>query len=221
MHGTAKTIRIVSLPDLPDKGDVSDWLDADPRRAEKLADVCIDVRVWTPDDAAANFAAPEVTARDITAETSVESKPTTQPPPLPFINIAAWDGTAAPEREWVVQDRVPLKNVTLLSGEGGVGKSVISLHLAVATALGRDWFDALPTPGPALVLCCEDDADELHRRLDRIVEHYSATFGATYGELGDMHLLSLAGQDAVLAAPNRNGLVQATKLFGRIQRSRL
>jgi RecA-family ATPase len=29
-------------------------------------------------------------------------------------------------------------------------------------------------------------------------------------------LLSLAGQGAVLAAPNRNGLVQATKLFGRI-----
>ena len=130
MHGTAKTIRIVSLPDLPDKGDVSDWLDADARRAEKLGDVCFDVRVWTPDDAAANLAAPEVTARDIRADTSVESKPTTEPPPLPFINIAAWDGTAAPEREWVVQDRVPLKNVTLLSGEGGVGKSVISLHLA-------------------------------------------------------------------------------------------
>jgi hypothetical protein len=28
LHGSAKTIRIVSLPDLPDKGDVSDWLDA-------------------------------------------------------------------------------------------------------------------------------------------------------------------------------------------------
>jgi RecA-family ATPase len=216
LHGSAKTIRIVSLPDLPDKGDVSDWLDADARRAEKLGDVCFDVQVWTPDDPAANTAAPEVTVTDVTAETSVKSKPTTQPPTLRFINIAAWDGTAAPEREWVVQDRVPLKNVTLLSGEGGVGKSVISLHLAVATALGRDWLNGLPTPGPALVMCCEDDADELHRRLDRIVEHYSSTFGATYAELGDMHLLSLAGQDAVLAAPNRNGLMQATKLFGRI-----
>ena len=28
LHATAKTIRIVSLPDLSDKGDVSDWLDA-------------------------------------------------------------------------------------------------------------------------------------------------------------------------------------------------
>ena len=38
LHSSAKTIRIVSLPDLPEKGDVSDWLDADPRRGEKLAE---------------------------------------------------------------------------------------------------------------------------------------------------------------------------------------
>ena len=194
---------------------MSDWLDADPRRAEKLVDVCFDVPVWTPDDVAAN-ATTEAAAKDTRAAIPAESKPTSEPPPLPFINIAAWDGAMAPEREWVVQDRVPLKNVTLLSGEGGVGKSIVSLHLAVATVLGRDWLSTLPTPGPALVVCCEDDADELHRRLDRIVEHYSSTCSATYGELKDMYLLSLAGQNAVLAAPNCNGLVQATKLFGRI-----
>jgi RecA-family ATPase len=216
LHGTAKTIRIVLLPNLPDKGDVSDWLDADPRRAEKFVDVCFDVRAWTPEDVAANAAA-EAVEKNTRAETSAESKPSSEPPALQFIDIAAWDGATAPEREWVVQDRVPLKNVTLLSGEGGVGKSIISLHLAVATVLGRDWLSALPTPGPALVVCCEDDPDELHRRLDRIIEHYSATVGATYKELKDIHLLSLAGQSAVLAAPNRNGLVQATKLLGRIR----
>jgi hypothetical protein len=167
LHGTANTIRIVLLPNLPDKGDVSDWLDADPRRAEKFVDVCCDVRAWTPDDVAANAAA-EAVEKDTRAETSAESKPASEPPPLPFIDIAAWDGATVPEREWVVQDRVPLKNVTLLSGEGGVGKSIVSLHLAVATVLGRDWLSALPTPGPAIVVCCEDDADELHRRLDRI-----------------------------------------------------
>ena len=48
LHGTAKTIRVVLLPDLPDKGDVSDWLDADPSRAEKLADVCFDTPIWEP-----------------------------------------------------------------------------------------------------------------------------------------------------------------------------
>ena len=93
-----------------------------------------------------------------------------------------------------------------MCGEGGVGKSILSLHLAVATVLGRDWLSALPTPGPVFAVCCEDDSDELHRRLDRIVEYYSETCGATYGELKDMHLLSLAGLDAVMAAPNSNGL---------------
>jgi len=48
LHGTAKTIRIVPLPDLLLKGDVSDWLDADPHRAKTLADVCLDVPVWAP-----------------------------------------------------------------------------------------------------------------------------------------------------------------------------
>src|SRR5262249_9175467 len=35
LRGTAKSIRVVQLPGLPDKGDVSDWLDADSRNAEK------------------------------------------------------------------------------------------------------------------------------------------------------------------------------------------
>ena len=47
LHGTTKTIRIVALPDLPDKGDVSDWLDADPGRVEQLVDVCIAAPIWT------------------------------------------------------------------------------------------------------------------------------------------------------------------------------
>ena len=49
LYGRTKTIRIVSLPDLEEKGDVSDWLDADPRRAEKLVDICFDIAEWIPD----------------------------------------------------------------------------------------------------------------------------------------------------------------------------
>ena len=48
LHGTAKTIRIVSLPDLADGGDVSDWLDADPHRADKFPGVCFDAPEWHP-----------------------------------------------------------------------------------------------------------------------------------------------------------------------------
>jgi hypothetical protein len=78
--------------------------------------------------------------------------------------------------------------------------------------LGRDWLNTLPEMGPVLAVACEDDADELHRRLSLILGHC----GATFADLKDLHLLSLAGQDALLAAPDRNGLIKPTNLFNQI-----
>ena len=70
----------------------------------------------------------------------------------------------------------------------------------------------MPDPGPVVAICCEDDADELHRRLDAIVRHYNASFA----DVADLHVLSLAGRDAVLATPRRDGLMTPTKLFARV-----
>jgi RecA-family ATPase len=95
----------------------------------------------------------------------------------------------------------------------GIGKTTLALHLSVATVLGRDWLGTMPTPGPALVVCCEDDDDELHRRLSRIVEHY----GASFSELGDLRVISLAGKDAMLAVPDKRRAIQPTALFRRLR----
>jgi hypothetical protein len=197
LYCTAKTIRIVRLPDLPDKGDVSDWLDADPGRADNLPRVCFDAPEWKPE------------AADMgTSESDAKSEP-----PLTFINVVAWQNQHVPEREWAVLNRVPLRNVTLLSGEGGVGKSILALHLSVAHVVHRDWLGAMAEPGSAIVLCCEDDEHELHYRYSQIIDHYNAAFS----DLQDLHPISLAGQDAVLAAPDRSGIIQPTKLFGRVR----
>jgi RecA-family ATPase len=200
LHGTAKTIRIVSLPGLPNKGDVSDWLDADPQRADKFVEVCFDMPEWRSGPA------------DTKTEIPVENK-SADKLPLPFINIAAWHDQPVPERVWTVKDRIPASNVALLSGEGSVGKSILALHLAAAVVLGRDWLGTMPEVGAALVVCCEDDETELWRRLDLIFAYY----GAAYTEFKDMHLIALAGQETLMAAPDRNGLIQSTKLFERIR----
>ena len=195
LHGIAKTIRIVKLPGLtghPENKDVSNWLDADPRRAETLVDVCFDTPIWEPEhhpgdhgdhhgEDAHDHGGDQ--HRDAGAELGPVGEAKAAPkaeaekePRLAFLDLADWHDAPVPERQWAVRDRIPLNNVTLLSGEGAVGKSILSLHLAVATILGRDWAGALPEPGPALVLCCEDDDDELHRRLDGIVEALRCVF---------------------------------------------
>jgi hypothetical protein len=47
LRGHAASIRIVDLPDLPDKGDVSDWLDADPvRNSADLVSECLKTPLW-------------------------------------------------------------------------------------------------------------------------------------------------------------------------------
>jgi RecA-family ATPase len=113
-----------------------------------------------------------------------------------------------------VPDLFPLRNVALISGEGAVGKSILIMQLGIAHVLGRDWLQTLPEPGPFLYLNAEDEEAELHRRLADIAGH----FGTPIAELeNDLHILALAGQDAVLGHADRNGLIQPTPLFHKLR----
>jgi RecA-family ATPase len=171
--------------------------------------------ILTPPAAQASSSNPQQSRRVVRLPNLAEEKTKPADPPLPFINIGAWQDQPVPERVWTVKDRIPRNNVTLLSGEGSIGKSILSLHLATAIVLGKDWLQSLPDPGPAIVVCCEDDVSEIWRRLDLIFQH----FGAAYTEFKDLHVLALAGEDALMATPDRNGLMQPTKLFNRIQQA--
>jgi RecA-family ATPase len=203
LHGVANTIRVVLLPNLRDKGDVSDWLD-DPRHGKDLfCNVCFDAPVWEPE---AKVQTPKAEALKTEAPKSEEC------PALRFIKISDWQDHPLPERSWTVKDRIPAANVTLLSGEGSVGKSILSLQLAVAVALGRDWLGSLPEYGPALVICCEDDEAEIWRRLDLIFTHY----GAGYADFDNLHIASLVAGETVMATPNRFGIITTTDLFKRV-----
>src|SRR5206468_1716844 len=99
---------------------------------------------------------------------------------LPFIDMSTWD-SPAPPRQWAVKDRIPLRQPTLFSGEGAIGKTLIALQLSVAHVTARDWLGTSPEPGPAIYLGAEDEADELHRRLADIAAHYGVRFADLAG----------------------------------------
>jgi RecA-family ATPase len=132
------------------------------------------------------------------------------------LDLAQYDDTTVPipEREWGVRDRFPRRNVCLLSGEGAVGKSITLLQLSVAHVLGREWLGSMPEAGPALLVNCEDEGDELVRRLQPIVGHYQAKFSDV---AADLHAFSLADHDPLLAiADRRTGQMVPTPLYDEL-----
>lgn len=139
-----------------------------------------------------------------------------QRPPLqlPFINMQTWDACPVPEQDWIVRDRLPRRQATLFSGEGAIGKSTTMLYLSAACALGKDWLGTCPEMGPALFIDAEDEEAVIHRRLASIVKHYHVRYADLIA--GGMHLISLAGQDAVLATTTRGGKLEPTPLYSSI-----
>lgn len=97
--------------------------------------------------------------------------------PLAIRSISDWDGEPVPERDWLIPSVLLRRSITLFSGDGGTGKSLLSLQLQIAAALGIDWM-GLPIKErlQSFALYCEDDEDEIHRRADDICRHYGVTF---------------------------------------------
>lgn len=118
-------------------------------------------------------------------------------------------GKFVPPREWHVHDLIPTGQVTLFSGDGGTGKSLLAMQLAACTATGTQWLGLDVRQGRALYLSAEDDRNEMHRRL--------AAIGGI-DEMQHLTLCSWAGQDALLATPRgKTGELVRTKLFDTLE----
>ena len=133
---------------------------------------------------------------------------------LEFIDIAR---RPLPAREWLVEQRIPALNVTIFSGEGAGGKSIIALMLSAAVVMPHEWLGLTPTQGPVIYLSCEDDDDEICRRLDDIADYY----GTTREDLkaAGLHAIARVGKDAILALPDHDGRIRPTKIFEQLHRN--
>lgn len=123
-------------------------------------------------------------------------------------------GQEIPTRPWHVETLVPSRVVTLLQGDGGTGKSILALQLAVATVTGRKWLGQDVRRGNALYLSAEDDRGELHRRLDGIC----IDLGIGFDDLPGLKIVDVTGADAVLAAADRTGRLLPTARWQEFER---
>lgn len=135
---------------------------------------------------------------------------------IPMLPASQFQDIEVPRRRWLVPGRIPMRAVTILSGDGASGKTTILLQLCAAVPRGTDWLGAvIEEQGPSMFITAEEDQDEVHRRLAAIVQHR----GHSFSDLGDFHFSCLSGEESVLGVPTREGSIKATALFEKIERS--
>ncbi|MEM6677318.1 MAG: AAA family ATPase [Pseudomonadota bacterium] len=118
-----------------------------------------------------------------------------------------------PPREWLCEGLIPMNTVTLLAGDGGTGKSLLAAQLAVSVSAGTAWLGREVRQGGAIFVTAEDDVAECHRRLDAI----GRMEGIPWGDMARLRVASLAGEDAVLAAPGADGVLGTSAVFRSLE----
>lgn len=108
----AATLRVVHLPDLPPKGDITDWLDLG-HTIDQLHQLADTTPLWTPP----------------------------QPEPSRYQLLTVEQLLDLPEPEWLIDSILPHGTVGMIVGPPGSGKSYLALELActVADTTRRNW----------------------------------------------------------------------------------
>jgi hypothetical protein len=197
--GVVSAVTVVRLPRLPEHGTVSDWFDAG-HTADELTELVERRRPGTAAGRPWEVAKPpqgeaepllarlrtlvaemeaaglwwRATSRKVEEETRVKKvDPVSPRPKASFGNTRRLRRLAdiEPEEvEFLWCPYIPWRKVTLLEGDGGVGKSHLVLALAAHVSLGHGLPGVEATaPGTVLLLTAEDGAgDTVRPRLERM-----------------------------------------------------
>jgi putative DNA primase/helicase len=144
LQGTAKEIRLVALPGVPKKGDVTDYFIRGGTREELISLVKAAPGILVPLDVV-----PSGPLR-VTVASDIVTKPTT----------------------WLWPGRIPLGKITIIDGNPGQGKSALTMHLVSVLSQGDRMPEGSGLSrgclqGHCIVLNAEDDpADTIVPRLE-------------------------------------------------------
>lgn len=131
-----------------------------------------------------------------------------------YADFATLNERPPPDRQWAIEDWLPLGSVTALFGGGGIGKSLLSQQIQTHVANGLPIFGKTVRMGPVLGFHCEDDNDELRRRQRAILASLGRS--PTYSSDG-LHIAGRAGLDNCLLTFGRDRLPVPTALHDLIE----
>ena len=132
-HAVRLEVRVLDLPNLPPKGDVSDWLQAGGTKADLVA-LAKAAPIWTPAAAGASATTDPLRRVTLTPASTIAIRPV----------------------HWLWDGRMALGSLGLLGGREGIGKSIAAYTLAAAITKGRMRGACLGSPRDVVIVATED-----------------------------------------------------------------
>ena len=187
LAGIAASIRVIELPGLPPKGDVSDWLaaggsaDGLDRLAASAADGVV-IREPFTDDALGEWDAGD-------------------------------DDWRIPPREWLLGSTFCRRFVSSLLADGAVGKTSLRIAQLLSCAIGRPLTgEHVFRRCRVLLVSFEDDRDELRRRVRAAMLYHNIDDTELKGWL----FLASIGQQNWKLVRQRDGSAEVAELRDRL-----
>jgi AAA domain len=217
LSAVAAKVRVLDLkkvwPDMPPKGDVSDWLDKGGT-ADALYALVDNLPPWSPAAERPNGepANDEAGPREFAPlEDEGDPAPGEEAAPLPkLVPLKRVKGRV---REWNVRDWIPKRTPTLFQGDGGLGKSTILQQWQSSCATNALWLGLPVEECVTLGVYTEDEDQDIDLRQDAIDDAYGEDCVAT----GKMHMLAMAGADAEMVVFDRAGNPSLTKFYRQVE----
>ena len=189
---------LVAIPefgaDRPDEG-ATDFNDMQLHRGGDAVRACIEATAQTfqngQDKTASGAGAGEQPAPD-------GAPPNGHPLPK-LIPIRFVKGEIIRPREWIVRGWIPTRKVTLLQGDGGLGKSPLMQQLQSSCATAFPWLGLGVEECTSIGVYTEDEEQDLKERQAAIDEVY----GCACVETGKMHLFPRVEEENELVVFDR------------------
>lgn len=171
LQGVARLVRWIEWPDAPPGGDAFDYLAAGHGKADVEFLLLVADAVPAPEKDAESAQEGQGGTLDPLRSAPTASSVGTLPSIRSAPQIVRLVDTQPQPVRWLWPGRVPLAKMTLIDGDPGTGKSVLTLDLAARVTTGRPMPDGsvgdLRGPAGVVILSAEDDvADTIRPRLD-------------------------------------------------------
>jgi hypothetical protein len=174
----ARSVRVLELPNLPPKGDVSDWIAAGGT-VEQLNRL-IETRAFAWE----NYSPPKAPTPAVAPAAGAQVTPKESPPPTLDVFDAGDDTGPIAPRRWLLGNQFCRKFLSSIVAPGSTGKSALRYLQAIALATN------LPLTGHhvfqrcrVLLVSLEDDVEEIRRRIAAVCIHHHIDRGELKGRM--------------------------------------